>query len=61
MFDYQQAAQWHKTTEQSLFLTEKGYKPRTSFDWETPVSAFIPKERLKKEETKALITCLHNS
>jgi hypothetical protein len=61
MFDYQQAALWHETTGQSPFLTEKGYEPRTLFDWETPVSASTPKEHLNKEEAKALITRLHDS
>src|SRR6266536_63615 len=61
MFDYQQAALWHETTGQSPFMTEKGYEPRTSFDWDTPVSAHTPKERLNQEEAKALVTRLHES
>ena len=34
IIDYQQSALWHETTGQSPFLTEKGYEPCTSFDWE---------------------------
>ena len=56
MFDYQQAALWHKTTGQLPFITEKGYELRMSFDQETLVSADTPKERLNKEEAKALVT-----
>jgi hypothetical protein len=37
IIDYQQAALVYETTGQSLFLIEKGYKPQTSFDWETQV------------------------
>jgi transposase InsO family protein len=61
IFDYQQASLWHETTGQSPFLTEKGYEPRTSFDWETPISAESPKERLNRTEAKALIERLHKS
>jgi len=61
IIDYQQASLWHETTGQSPFLTEKGYEPRTSFDWETPIEADKPKERLNKEEAKALVTRLHDS
>jgi transposase InsO family protein len=61
IFDYQQACLWHETTGQSPFLTEKGYEPRTSFDWESPVSASTPKERLNRTEAKALIERLHKS
>jgi hypothetical protein len=42
-------------------MTEKGYEPRTSFDWEKPVSATTPKERLNRTEAKHLITRLHSS
>jgi hypothetical protein len=61
IFDYQQACLWHETTGQSPFLTEKGYEPRTSFDWESPISAKTPKERLNKTDAKNLITRLHQS
>jgi hypothetical protein len=37
IIDYQQAALVYETTGQSPFLIEKGYKLRTSFDWETQV------------------------
>jgi transposase InsO family protein len=37
IIDYQQAALVYETTGQSPFLTEKGYEPQTSFDWETQV------------------------
>lgn len=59
--DYQQAALWHETTGQSPFLTEKGYEPRTSFDWESRIHSSIPKEKLNREEAKAMVTRLHNS
>ena len=59
--DYQQACLWHETTGQSPFLTEKGYEPRTSFDWETPAAANTPKERLSKTEAQALVKRLHDS
>jgi transposase InsO family protein len=59
--DYQQASLWHETTKQSPFLTEKGYEPRTSFDWQTPVSAKTPKERLNRMEAQALVERLHDS
>jgi hypothetical protein len=64
IIDYQQAALWHKTTGQSPFLTEKGYEPCTSFDWETqvdPLAVGTPKEKLNQDEAKALITRLHES
>jgi len=61
MVDYQQAALWHETTGQSPFLTEKGYEPRTSFDWETQVQSATPKEKLNREEAKAFVTRLHDS
>jgi transposase InsO family protein len=64
IIDYQQSALWHETTGQSPFLTEKGYEPRTSFDWETqvdPQAADTPKERLNRDEAKALVTRLHES
>jgi transposase InsO family protein/predicted aspartyl protease len=62
IIDYQQAALWHETTGQSPFLTEKGYEPRTSFDWEDRTrAAGTPKERLNREEAKALVARLHDS
>jgi transposase InsO family protein len=61
IFDYQQAALWHETTGQSPFMTEKGFEPRTSFDWESLIEAKKPKEKLNKEEAKALVTRLHES
>ena len=61
IIDYQQASLWHETTGQSPFLTEKGYEPRTSYDWDTAVIAKTPKERLNREEAKALVLRLHES
>jgi transposase InsO family protein len=61
MIDYQQAALVHETTGQSPFLTEKGYEPRTSFDWETQVQSDTPKEELNRQEAKALVVRLHES
>jgi len=59
--DYQQSSLWHETTGQSPFMTEKGYEARTSFDWETPVSASTPKEQLNRDEAKALVSRIHSS
>jgi hypothetical protein len=61
--DYQQASLWHETTGQSPFLTEKGYEPRTSFDWDTPVElkSGTPKEKLNRTEAQALVRRLHES
>jgi transposase InsO family protein len=59
--DYQQSSLWHETTGQSPFMTERGYEARTSFDWETPVSASTPKERLNRDEAKAMVTRIHDS
>ena len=42
-------------------MTEKGYEPRTSFDWETPIEARTPKEKLNRTEAKALVERLHES
>jgi hypothetical protein len=61
IIDYQQASLWHETTGQSPFQTEKGYEPRTSFDWETPIESSTPKEKLNRTEAKALVTRLHDS
>src|SRR5579862_4436921 len=61
IIDYQQATLPHESTGQSPFLTEKGYEPRTSFDWQAPVSADTPKEKLNREEAKAMVTRLHES
>jgi hypothetical protein len=61
MVDYQQAALWHETTGQSPFFTEKGYEPRTSFDWTSSIKSSTPKEKLNREEAKALVTELHRS
>jgi hypothetical protein len=48
-------------TGQSPFLTKKGYKPRTSFDWDTPIEAYMPKEKLNRTKAKALVNRLHKS
>ena len=61
MIDYQQSALWHETIGQSPFFTEKGYEPQTSFDWETQAYSSTPKEKLNREEAKALVTRLHQS
>ena len=64
IIDYQQSALWHETTGQSPFFTEKGYEPRTSFDWESSAhsqAAGTPKERLNRDEAKAIVTRLHKS
>ena len=61
IIDYQQACLQHETTGQSPFLTEKGYEPRISFDWESLVSARTLKEQLNRTEAKALIGRLHQS
>jgi transposase InsO family protein len=61
IIDYQQASLWHETTGQSPFLTEKGYEPRTSFDWIQPVEANSAKERLNRTDAKDLIQRLHAS
>jgi transposase InsO family protein len=61
MVDYQQAALWHETTGQSLFLTEKEYEPWTSFDWESRANSSTPKEKLNREEARAIVTRLHES
>ena len=61
IIDYQQACLQHETTGQSPFLTEKGYEPCTSFDWESPVSATTLKERLNRTKAKALINYLYQS
>jgi len=61
MIDYQQASLWHETTGQSPFLTEKGFDVRTSFDWESPVTASTPKEKLNRQEAKALVERIHES
>ena len=59
MIDYQQAALVYETTGQSPFLTEKGYEPRTLFDWETQVQSDTPKEELNRQEAKALVVRLY--
>jgi transposase InsO family protein len=64
IIDYQQAALWHETTGQSPFLTEKGYEPRTSFDWKpraSPHDISTPKERLNRAEAQELVARLHDS
>ena len=61
MVDYQQSALWHETTKQSPFMTEKGYEARTSFNQETAVTLSTPKEKLNKEEAKALVTRIYDS
>jgi len=63
IIDYQQSALWHETTGQSPFFTEKGYEPRTSFDWEPRASPrnTSPKERLNRAEATALVARLHES
>jgi hypothetical protein len=61
MIDYQQAALSHETTGQSPFTTERGYEPRTSFDWESQVKpGATRREKLNREEAKALITRLQD-
>ena len=50
-----------ETTKQSPFFTEKGYEPRTSFDWESPVKSATPKGKLNRKEAKAFVTRLHES
>jgi hypothetical protein len=42
-------------------LTEKGYEPRTSFDWETLIGARTLKEKLNRTEAKNLVERLHES
>jgi transposase InsO family protein len=59
--DYQQSSLWHETTGQSPFMTERGYEARTLFDWETPVAASTPKERLNRDEAKALVSRIYSS
>jgi transposase InsO family protein len=61
IIDYQQASLWHETIGQSPFMTEKGYEPRTSLDWNSPVEANSPKEKLNRDEAKALVNRLHES
>ena len=61
IIDYQQASLWHESIGQSPFLTEHGYNPRTSFDWESALSAqeVTPKERLNQQDARTLIKHLH--
>jgi transposase InsO family protein len=61
MVDYQQSSLLHETTGQSPFMTEKGYEPRTSFDWEKPISSETPKEALNRLEAKDIVTRIHDS
>ena len=61
IIDYQQSALWHETIGQSPFFTERGYEPRTSFDWESQVSSSTPKEKLNRDEAKSLVARLHES
>jgi transposase InsO family protein len=61
IIDYQQSALWHETTGQSPFFTEKGYEPRTSFDWDSRVSSSTPKERLNRDDAKSMVTRLHEA
>jgi hypothetical protein len=40
-------------------MTEKGYEPRTSLDWNSPVKANLPKEKLNRDKAKVLVNRLH--
>ena len=44
-------------------MTKKGYKPRTSFDWDIPVKlkSGTAKEKLNCTKAKALVERIHES
>ena len=42
-------------------MTEMGYEPRTSFDWQPLAETLSARERLNREEVQALVRKVHDS
>ena len=61
MMDYAQLTLHHESIRMSPFELLKGYKPRTSWDWNRPQGPVNAREQLNQDQAVAFAKRMHDA